>query len=118
MLCIYLQVHVRSQRHGSSVLFAHLLSKDGSVESDVGLDARLIVHVHNELLTTRGSHHIHHTLISSLSFEEILHTNMMYPYINLRMCNECDIFNNIVRGRHTHRSCFICSVLLLNSLLS
>jgi hypothetical protein len=24
---------------------------------------------------------------------------MMYPYINLRMCNEYDVLNNIVRGR-------------------
>jgi hypothetical protein len=49
--------------------------------SDDGLDARLIVFVHNELLTARGSHHIRPALVSSLASEEILHTKMMYPYI-------------------------------------
>jgi hypothetical protein len=39
MFCIYLQVLVSSQRHGSSVLLAHLTFKDGGVESYDGLDA-------------------------------------------------------------------------------
>jgi hypothetical protein len=40
MFCIYLQVLVRlsSQRHGSTVLFVHLFSKDRGVESYDGLD--------------------------------------------------------------------------------
>jgi hypothetical protein len=99
MFCIYLQLLVPSQRHGSSVLITHLLSKDGGVENYDGLDAHLVVHVHDELLTPRGSHHIHPALISGLTSKEVLHTNMMYPYINLRMCNEYDVLNNIVRGR-------------------
>jgi hypothetical protein len=81
--------------------------------ADDGLDSGLIVHVHNELLTTRGGHHICPSLVSSLAFEEILHTKMMYPYIILRMCNECDIFYIILRL--THNSCFTHSALLLNS---
>jgi hypothetical protein len=96
MLYIYLQVLVPSQWHGFSVLFTHLLSKDRGVESYDGLDARLIVHVHNELLIAHGSHHIRPTLISIHASEEILHINMMYPYIISIMCNECDILNNIV----------------------
>jgi hypothetical protein len=38
------------------------LPKDGGVLSDDGLDARLIVHVHDELFTACDSHHIHHGL--------------------------------------------------------
>jgi hypothetical protein len=71
--------------------------KDEVVVSDNGLNSRLVVHVHDELLIGRGSHHIHPSLVSSLTYEEILHTNTMYPYIISRMCNECDIINNIVR---------------------
>jgi hypothetical protein len=65
--------------------------------ADDGLDSCLVVHVHDELLTARGGHHIRPSLISSLTSKEILHTKMMYPYIILRMCNECDIFYIIVR---------------------
>jgi hypothetical protein len=64
------------------------------VVSDDGLDSRLVVHDHDELLTSRGSHHIRPGLVSSLAFEEILHTKTMYPYIISKMCNECDVFNN------------------------
>jgi hypothetical protein len=71
-----------------------------------GLDARLVVHVQDELFTARGSHHIRLGLVSSLTSEEILHTKTMYPYIISRMCNECDVLNNIVRGRLTHSFCF------------
>jgi hypothetical protein len=67
------------------------------VVADDGLDSCLIVHVHDELLTARGGHHIHPSHVSSLAYEEILHTKMMYPYIILRICNECDIFYIIVR---------------------
>jgi hypothetical protein len=61
MFYIYLQVLVPSQRHGLGVL-AHLLPKDRVMVSDNGLDARLVVHVHDKLLTARGSHHIHPSL--------------------------------------------------------
>jgi hypothetical protein len=63
------------------VLLAHLLPKDGAVESDDGLDSCLEMHVHDEVLTARGSHHIHPSLVSSLASEEILYTKTMYPYI-------------------------------------
>jgi hypothetical protein len=116
--CIYLQVLVLSQRHGSGVQLGHLLPKDGTMVSDDGLNSRLIMHVHDELLTAHGSHHIHHGLVSSLASEEIMHTKTMYSYIISRMCNKCDIFYNIMRGRLTHSSCFTRSALLLNSLLS
>jgi hypothetical protein len=109
---IYLQVLVPGQRHGSGLLLGHLLPKDGAVVANDGLDSCLIVHVHDELLTTCGGHHIH----PSLASEEILHTKMMYPYIISRMCNEYDIFYIIVRL--THSSCFTRSALLLNSLSS
>jgi hypothetical protein len=116
MFSIYLQVLVLSQRHGSRVLLAHLLSKDGGVESYNGLDAHLIVHVHDKLLIARGSHHIRHALISSVASKEIMHTTTMYPYIISRMCNECDIVNNMVSGRLTHNSSFTRFTLLFNSL--
>jgi hypothetical protein len=58
MFSIYLQVLVRSQQHCPDVLFAHLLPKDRVVVSDDGLDACLVVHVHDELFTARDSHHI------------------------------------------------------------
>jgi hypothetical protein len=70
MFCIYVQVWVLSQRHGSSIIFAHLLFKHGGVESYDGLDTRLVVHVHDELLKAHGSHHIRPFLISNLAYEE------------------------------------------------
>jgi hypothetical protein len=115
---MYLQVLVRSQRHGSGVLLVHLLPKDEAVVSDDGLDACLVVHVHDELLTARSRHHIRPGLVSSIASEEILHTKTMYPYIISRICNKCDLLNNIVRGRLTHNSCFTRSALLLNCLPS
>jgi hypothetical protein len=79
MFLIYLQVLFRSQRHGPGILLAHLLPKDEVVVSDDGLDAYLVVHFHDELLIARGSHHIRPRLVSSLTYEEILHTKRMYP---------------------------------------
>jgi hypothetical protein len=49
--------------------------------SDDGLNVCLVVHIHDELLTVRGNHHIRPGLESSLASEEILHTKTMYPYI-------------------------------------
>jgi hypothetical protein len=86
------------------------------VVADDGLDLCLIVHVHHELLTARGGHHIRPSLISNLTSKEIMHTKMMHPYIISRMCNACDIFYIIVRL--THSSYFTRSALLLNSLSS
>jgi hypothetical protein len=54
---------------------SHLLPKGGVVVGDDGLDSWLVVHVHDELLTARGGHHIRPSLVS----KEILHTKMMYP---------------------------------------
>lgn len=39
--------------------------------NDDGLDARLVVHVHDELLTARSRHHIRPGLVSSIASEEI-----------------------------------------------
>jgi hypothetical protein len=86
--------------------------------SDDGLDAHLVVHVHDKLLIARGSHHICPGLVSNLASKKIPHTKMMYPYMISRMCNECNLLNNIVRGRLTNSSCFTHSTLLLNSLSS
>jgi hypothetical protein len=86
------------------------------VLADDGLDLCLIVHVHDEVLTAHGGHHIRPGLISILTSEEILHTKTIYPYSISRMCNEYDIFYNI--GRLTHSYCFTRSTLLLNSLSS
>jgi hypothetical protein len=66
-----------------SLSLAHLLPKYGAVASDDGLDARLVVHVHNELLTTHGSHHIIPGLVTSLVSQDILQTKTMYPYKDL-----------------------------------
>jgi hypothetical protein len=98
------------------LLLGHLLPKDGAVVADDGLDSCLIVHVHDELLTAPGRHHIRPSLVPSLASEEIMHTKMMYPYIISRMYNGCNIFYIIVRL--THNSCFTRSALLLNSLPS
>jgi hypothetical protein len=76
--CIYLQVLVPSQRHGLGVLLGHILPKDGAVVADDDLDSCLIVHVHDELLTARGGHHIRPGLVSSLAYEEILHTTTYF----------------------------------------
>jgi hypothetical protein len=77
------------------VLLAHLPPKDGVVVRDDGLDVCLVVHVHDELLTACGSHHIRPNLISNLASEEILHTKMMYPYIISKMCNKCNVLNEL-----------------------
>jgi hypothetical protein len=114
--CIYLYVLVPGQRHGSGLLLGHLLPKDGAMVADDGLDSCLVVHVHDELLTARGGHHIRPSLVSNLTSKEILHTKTMYPYIISRMCYEYDIFYIIVRLIHS--SCFTRSALLLNSLSS
>ena len=85
MFCIYLQVLVPGQRHGSCVPFGDLRSKDGPVVSYDGLDTRLVMHVHDEFFAAFGSHHIRPGLMSILASKEILHTNMMYPFIISRM---------------------------------
>jgi hypothetical protein len=48
--CIYVQVLVPGQRHGSGLLLGHLLPNDGSVVGDDGLDSCLVVHVHVSFL--------------------------------------------------------------------
>ena len=116
MFCIYLQVLVPGQRHAPCVPFGDLRSKDGPVVSYDGLDARLVMHVHDEFFAAFGSHRICPGLMSVLASKEILHTNMMYPFIISRMSNECDVLSNVVRERLTHSSCFTRSALLLNTL--
>ena len=116
MFCIYLQVLVLGQRHGSCVPFGDLRSKDGPMVSYDGLDARLIMHVHDEFFAAFGSHRIRPGLMFVLASKEILHINTIYPFIISRMSNECDVLSNVVRGRLTHSSCFTRSALLLNTL--
>jgi hypothetical protein len=74
----FLQVLVPSQQHGSDILLGHLLPKDEAVVADDVLHSRLVVHVHDELLTARGGHHIRLALVSSLASEEILHTKTIH----------------------------------------
>ena len=95
MFYIYLQVLVPGQRHGSCVPFGNLRSKDGPVVSYNGLDVRLVMHVHDEFFVAFGSHRIRPGLMSVLASKEILHTNMMYPFIISRMSNECDVLSNV-----------------------
>jgi hypothetical protein len=42
--------------------------------ADDGLDSHLVMHVHDELLTAHGGHHIRPGLVYNLISEEILHT--------------------------------------------
>ena len=116
MFCIYLQVLVLGQRHGSCVPFGDLRSKDGPMVSYDGLDARLVMHVHDQFFAAFGSHRIRPGLMSVLASKEILHTNTIYPFIISRMSNECNVLSNVVRGGLTHSSCFTRSALLLNIL--
>jgi hypothetical protein len=51
------------------------------VVADNGLDSCLVVHVHDELLTARGGHHIRPGLVSSLASEEILHTKTYFKNV-------------------------------------
>ena len=81
-----------------------------------GLDARLVMHVHDEFFAAFGSHRIRPGLMSVLASKEILHTNTIYPFIISKMFNECDVLSNVVRGKLTHSSCFTRSTLLLNTL--
>lgn len=118
MFCIYLQVLVPGQRHGSCVPFGDLRSKDGPVVSYDGLDARLVMHVHDEFFAAFGSHRIRPGLMSVLASKEILHTNTMYPFIISRMSNEYDVLSNVVRGRLTHSSAVTRAALLANTLPS
>jgi len=96
MFCIYLQVLVPGQRHGSCVPFGDLRSKDGPVVSYDGLDVRLVMHVYDEFFAAFGSHRIRPGLMSVLASKEILHTNTMYPFIISRISNECDVLSNVV----------------------
>ena len=85
MFYIYLQVLVLGQRHAPCVPFGDLHFKDGPVVSYDGLDARLVMHVHDEFFAAFGSHRIRPGLMSVLASKEILHTNTMYPFIISRM---------------------------------
>ena len=84
MFCIYLQVLVPGKHHAPCVPFGDLHFKDGPVVSYDGLDARLVMHVH-EFFAAFGSHRIRPGLMSVLASKEILHTNTMYPFIISRM---------------------------------
>jgi hypothetical protein len=49
--------------------------------SDDGLDARLIMDVHDELFAGFGKHRLHLDLKSLLASVIKLHTDTMYPFI-------------------------------------
>ena len=63
-----------------------------------GLDARLVVHVHDEYFTASGSHCIRPVLISLLASEEIMYKDVMYPVIISRMYKVYDVLSNVVLG--------------------
>jgi hypothetical protein len=68
MFFIYLNVLVLGQRHLSCVSLGELLSKDRPVVSYDGLEARLVMHVHDEFFTGFGSHHLRPSLIMKKSY--------------------------------------------------
>ena len=73
MFCIYLQVMVLGQHHAPCIPFGDLHSKDDPVVSYDGLDARLVMHVHDEFFAAFGSHRILPSLMSVvLASKEIL----------------------------------------------
>jgi hypothetical protein len=84
MFCIYLHVLLPCQWHGSGILFADLLYKDGDMGSYDSLNVRLVLHVHDELLIARGNHHIHPALISRLAFVENLACKHDVPIHSLK----------------------------------
>ena len=77
MFYIYLHVLVLGQRHAPCVPFGDLCFKDGPMVSYDSLDARLVMHVHDDFFAAFGSHRIHPGLMSVLASKEILHTNTM-----------------------------------------
>ena len=81
MMCTYLKVLVPGQRHESCLTLGDHLSQDGPVVRDDGLDACLIVHVHDELLVASGSNRLRPGLVPQLASVEILRTNKMYSFI-------------------------------------
>jgi hypothetical protein len=54
---------------------------DDAMVADKGLNSRLVVHVHDDLLTARGGHHIRPGLVSSLASKEILHTKTYFKNV-------------------------------------
>ena len=73
MFYIYLQVLFRGQPHGSCRTFREPHSKNFRVVLDHGLDARLVVHVFDELLGGFVSQSIRLSLVSLLASKQILH---------------------------------------------
>jgi hypothetical protein len=81
MFFVYLNVLVLGQCHVSCIFLADLLSKDRPVVSYDALDSRLVMHVDDDFSTAVGSHPIRPALKSLIASEEILHTDVMYPFI-------------------------------------
>jgi hypothetical protein len=46
-----------------------------------GLEARLVMDVHDAFSASSPSHSIRHALESIVEFEVLLHTDMMYPLV-------------------------------------
>jgi hypothetical protein len=81
MFFIYLYVLVPGQHHASYFWLLKILSKDRLVVSDDGLDARLIMDVHDELFLGFGKHCLRPGLKFLLASVIKLHTDTMYPFI-------------------------------------
>jgi hypothetical protein len=81
MFFIYLHVLVPGRCHRSCLFLADLLSKDRLVVSYDGLEARLVMDVHDEFFTRFSSHRLRPGLKSLLTSKIILHTDAMYPFI-------------------------------------
>ena len=65
---MYLYVLLSGQRHASCLWLLHILTKFRPVISDDGLDACLIMNVHNKLLACFGKHCLRPNLKSLLAF--------------------------------------------------
>ena len=78
---MYLYVLVPGQCHASCLWLLHILAKDRRVVSEDGLDACLIMNVHNKLFACFGKHCLRPNHKTLLAFEIKLHTGTMYPFI-------------------------------------
>lgn len=93
---MYLYVLLSGQRHASCLWLLHILTKFRPVISDDGLDACLIMNVHNKLLACFGKHCLRPNLKSLLAFEIKLHTSTMWTihYLMNVMYYQCGAINS------------------------
>ena len=81
MLFAYLKVLVPGQRNQSCLRLGEGLLKYRPIVVYVGLDAPMVVHLSDVLLTSCGSCPIRLGLKSVFGLEKFLHTKPMYPFI-------------------------------------